>query len=292
MAGRDETTHGRQGLLAATWSIFAEAFARLFADEAVPLAGNIAYRILLSAFPFLIFLTALAGFVGDEHLAEALVNYLLSIAPSDIVSPLVPEIENVLTRQRGGLLSIGVLLTLWTASGGVDSVRVGLNRAYDLKERRSAIRLFAQNILFVFAGAAVLIAMAFLIVLAPVIRALMMKYIPGADHVPELYDAVRYPFALAVLAIGLVMAHLFLPARIRPLRDLWPGIALTVVVWIVLAWSYSVYLGRFASFASTYAGLAGIMAAMIFLYLGALIMIFGGEINRAIRLRRRGSETR
>lgn len=272
------------------WRIIWQALMRLFADEAVPLAGNIAFRILLSAFPFLIFLTALAGFVGDQRLATELVNYLLSVAPADIVAPLVPEIRAVLTRPRGGILSVGVLLTIWTASGGVDSVRVGLNRAYNLKEHRSTLVLFLQNVLFVLAGAIVMIAVALLIVLAPIVKAAIVNYVPGADHVPALYDAARYPFAVAVLAVGLTMAHIFLPARWRRLSDLWPGITLTIVVWVGLAWIYSLYLGHFASFASTYAGLAGIMAAMIFLYLGALVMIFGGEINRAVRLRRKARE--
>ena len=72
------------------WLIY-EAFQRLFADEAVPLAGNIAFRTLFSMFPFLIFLTALAGFFGNDNLAEGVVTFLLSVAPARLVEPLVPD---------------------------------------------------------------------------------------------------------------------------------------------------------------------------------------------------------
>ena len=82
-----------------------ESFYRLFADEAIPLAGNIAFRTVFSVFPFLIFLTALAGFFGNDNLAEGVVTFLLSVAPARLVEPLVPEIRSILTVPRTGLLS-------------------------------------------------------------------------------------------------------------------------------------------------------------------------------------------
>src|SRR5436190_5576596 len=108
-----------------------EAVKRLFADEAIPLAGNIAFRTLFSVFPFLIFLTALAGFFGSEQLATDIVSYLLGVAPEQLVKPLAPEIHSILTGRRSGLLSLSALVTIWSAIAGVDSVRVGLNRAYN-----------------------------------------------------------------------------------------------------------------------------------------------------------------
>ena len=108
-----------------------ESFKRLFADEAVPLAGNIAFRSIFSIFPFLIFLTAIAGFVGTEEQARAAVNFLLDVAPENLVRPLETEIRSILTVPRADLLSLAALLTIWSAMSGVDSVRVGLNRAYD-----------------------------------------------------------------------------------------------------------------------------------------------------------------
>src|SRR6185503_5712906 len=101
--------------------LFLEAIQRLFADEAIPLAGNIAFRILFSIFPFLIFLTALAGFFGSSDLAARIVTYLLSIAPKELVSPITPEIQSLLTRPRTGLLSVSAVITMWSAMGGVDS---------------------------------------------------------------------------------------------------------------------------------------------------------------------------
>ena len=93
---------------------------------------------------------------------------------------------------------------------------------------------------------------------------------------------MRYPVAILVLTFGVLAAHYILPARWLPLGRLWPGVVFTVLVWIVLAACYSIYLARFASFASTYAGLGGLIAALFFIYLSAAVLILGGEINRAI----------
>jgi len=262
-----------------------EALRRLFADEAVPLAGNIAFRTVFSAFPFLIFLTALAGFFGSEDLAQSVVEFLLGVAPSGIVEPLVPEIRSILTEPRTDLVSVAALVTLWSAMAGVDSVRVGLNRAYDLKEARSLALLYAQNVVFVIGTAIVLLALSLLIVLAPVMIAFVKAHVPGLQNAAIRLDTWRYPIALALLAAGLTLAHLVLPARRPKLSVMWPGMALTVVVWIVLAAVYSLYLRSLSTFAITYAGLSGIFAAMFFVYLAALVLIFGGEINRVVALK-------
>lgn len=266
-----------------------EALNRLFADEAVSLAGNIAFRTVFSAFPFLIFLTALVGFFGSEEQAQSVVEFLLGIAPREIIEPLTPEIRSILTRPRTDLVSIAALLTLWSAMAGVDSVRVGLNRAYDLKETRPVALLYAQSVLFIIGTAIVLLALSVLIVLAPVIIVFVRAHVPGLENAVIRFDAWRYPIALVLLAGGLTLAHMLLPARRQTLAVIWPGMLLTVAVWIALSVAYSAYLLSLANFTLTYAGLSGVFAAMFFVYLAALVLILGGEVNRVLALRRAGA---
>jgi membrane protein len=267
-------------------SLARESFYRLFADEAIPLAGNIAFRTLFSVFPFLIFLTALAGFFGNDHLAEDIVTYLLSVAPEQLVQPLVPEIRSILTVPRTGLLSLSAALTIWSAMGGVDSVRVGLNRAYDLREHRTTLWLYFMNVLFVVFSAVFLLAFALLIVLAPVVIAAIEARAPGFRQSFTTLDQLRYPVAILMLTAGVLLCHKVLPAkRLRTLKVL-PGVVLTVITWVVLSSVFSIYLVNFNTFASTYASLSGLFAAMFFLYLAALVLILGGEVNRVLEVRR------
>lgn len=263
-----------------------ESFYRLFADEAIPLAGNIAFRTLFSLFPFLIFLTALAGFFGNDNLAEGVVTFLLGVAPAELVKPLVPEIRSILTVPRTGLLSLSAVLTIWSAMGGVDSVRVGLNRAYDIRETRSAFMLYIWNVVFVIGAAAFLLAFAFLIVFAPVALTVIEIYAPGfREHVVTL-EQVRYPVAILLLTIGLLICHRTLPAKRLNILEVLPGVVLTVIVWVLMSSAFSIYLVNFNTFASTYASLSGLFAAMFFLYLAALVLILGGEVNRVLEVRR------
>ena len=262
--------------------LFGKALRRLFADEAIPLAGNIAFRAIFSLFPFLIFLTSVAGFFGSEDLASKVVNFLLDVAPATLVKPFASEIMSILTIPRAGLLSIAALLTIWSAMGGVDSVRVGLNRAYDVKENRPLWYLYIQNVIFVIGAAALLLAVALLLVIVPAVTQFLESYAPNTLIIFAPWDLYRYPLAILLLIFGLLIAHRFLPSQKMRRRDVVPGILLTVAVWIALTASFAWYLRNFNSFASTYASLSGLFAAMFFIYLAAVVLIFGGEVNRIL----------
>ncbi len=264
--------------------LVAKTFRRLFADEAIPLAGNIAFRTLFSIFPFLIFLTALAGFFGTEDQARAAVTFLIGVVPDALVKPLAGEITSILLVPRADLLSIAALLTIWSAMAGVDSVRVGLNRAYDLKDRRPAWYVYLIDILFIVAAAMMFLAFSFFIVLLP----LALRY--AADHgiaIAARFDSLqqmRIPITLLVMFLGVLAAHIVLPAKRMPFLRILPGVLMTVVVWGALALGFSWWLLQFHTFTSTYASLSGVFAAMFFLYLAALVLILGGEMNRVLHL--------
>jgi membrane protein len=272
------------------WAIVIVAMQRLYADEAVSLSGNIAFRTLFSAFPFLIFLTALAAFFGDEDLADGLIDFLFSVGPAEVIAPLAAEVELILTTPRTDLVSIGFLITIWAAMAGVDSVRIGLNRAYNVRDRRSAWKLYGWSIVFVIGTAFVLLAFSLLIVAAPITISFVQLHAPQLDELVAVFRLVRYPVAILLLTGALTAAHIFLPAKRLGLLDVLPGVILTVLVWVILATVYSYYLANFANFASYYAGLSGVFAALFFLYLAALVLLLGGEVNRVIILRKRASD--
>ncbi len=123
-------------------AVLHEAILRLWSDDAFGLAGNVAFRAVLAIFPFLIFTSSMTAFFGDRSMADDLIGFLIDIVPPPLIEPIVSEVEKVMTVPRGGVLSIGILLTIWFAVGGVDGVRVGLNRAYGIRETRSIVKLY------------------------------------------------------------------------------------------------------------------------------------------------------
>ncbi|KKO01772.1 hypothetical protein LCGC14_0110930 [marine sediment metagenome] len=267
-------------------SVLHEAILRLWNDDAFGLAGNVAFRALLALFPFLIFTSAMTAFIGDRAMADHLVDFLIAIVPSPLIEPLVSEVEKVMMVPRGGVLSIGILLTIWFAVGGVDGVRVGLNRAYGIRETRSIVVVYGLQIAMVVLASLVLVTVGYLLVLAPRAGSWMHALIPGFDPASVTVRLIRFPASATIFLVALLSAHVLLPARRTKFSNIWPGVIFTAVAWTLLATAFAFYVGRFGTYASYYAGMAGIIAALYFMYLAALLLIFGGELNRALRIRR------
>ena len=207
-------------------------------DDGWALASHIALSALLALFPFLIVLTALAGFFGSKDLADSVATLLLQTWPQEVADPLAREIHNVLGTTRGGVLTIGVVLAIFFASSGVDSLRIALNRAYDVTETRSIWLLKLESIGYVLVAAFALLALGFLIVLAPLAFATAVKYAPWLAVQEQQFTYTRYAIAGTVIVIAIVVAHKWLPGGRRSFRDIAPGVIVTLVLWLVSAASF------------------------------------------------------
>ncbi|WP_181701453.1 YihY/virulence factor BrkB family protein [Chthonobacter albigriseus] len=245
------------------------------------IASHVALTSLMAMFPFLIFLTAVAAFFDLTDLSNTVVELIFNAVPATIAGPIAREVKSVLLIPRGDLLTIGVALAIWFASSGVEALRVGLNRAYGCTENRSTILLRLESMLFVVVGTIVLLTLAFLVVLMPVIWSTAANYAPLLHEFERSFDVVRYSVTLTILGGALLIAHLWLPSGHRQLKDVLPGVGLTLSAWLLGAIGFATYLSNFANYASTYAGLAGVMTALVFLYLIAAILLFGASLNAA-----------
>lgn len=265
------------------FDITSDAVMRFSNNDGWAIASHIALSILMSLFPFLIFITALAGFFGSKSVADEAVRILLEAWPQSVAEPIAQEIHNVLTQARGGILTIGVILAIYFSSRGVEAVRIALNRAYEAKELRPWWLLRLESIAYVFIGAFTLLTLALFVVFAPLIWAGVVLFLPGLAPLSTVITFLRLLFATLVLLSALILAHKFLPAGQRSLREIAPGIWLTFAMWIGAGVAFGTYLGEFSrSYVSTYAGLASVMIALVFLYWIAAIFILGGELNAAI----------
>lgn len=264
-----------------------EVYLRFTLNDGWAIASHIALSALLALFPFLIFVTAFAGFMGTANLAGQVVDLLFAAWPDSVVMPIRSEITLVLGNQRGDLLTLGAALMLWFSSSGVEAVRVGLNRAYGEKETRWWFQTRAQSMVFVVLGAVGLLALSFLIVLAPAgfqaARALAPDLAPHIAAWEQHILSSRYMVTALILLTALLVAHFFLPAGSRRLGDVLPGIIVTLVLWIVAASAFAYYLASFSTYTKTYAGFASVMIALVFLYFIAVIFVLGGELNAALR---------
>lgn len=268
--------------------IIYDAVLRFLQDDGWAIASHIALSILTSLFPFLIFVTALAGFFGTKTLADEAVRLLLQAWPQQVAAPIANEIHNVLTQTRSGVLTISIILAIYFSSSSVEAIRIGLNRAYDVRDTRAWWLLRLESIAYVFVGALSLLTFALLVVFAPLLWTVVLHFAPHFESIDHLVTLSRFAIASFVLLLALILAHKFLPAGRRTLIDIAPGILLTMAMWITAGIAFGSYLAEFArNYVTTYAGLASVMIALVFLYMIAAIFIFGGELNAAILRARR-----
>ncbi|MCC2107744.1 MAG: YihY/virulence factor BrkB family protein, partial [Hyphomicrobiales bacterium] len=174
-------------------------------------------------------------------------------------------------------------LAVYFASSAVDAVRIGLNRAYDETDGRAWWVLRLESVLFVLLGAVALMGFTFLVVLEPIVWAAAVRFLPHLADLQGLFDAVRLATISLILVATLVFAHKFLAAGRRRLAQIAPGVALTLLLWLAFGEGFGFYLARFSqNYVTTYAGLASVMIALVFLYVLSAIFIFGGEVNASI----------
>jgi membrane protein len=262
--------------------ILGDALGHYNDDDGWAMSSHVALSGLLALFPFLIFATTLASVLGASAFSETAVHLIFDTWPERIAAPIAAEVENVLTVPRGGLATLSFVAAFYFASSGIEALRVALNRAYRVTESRPLYFRRAQSFGFVLIAALGMLAISFLLVLAPLVLSIANKYAPWIEPYFGTISFWRYLIAFVVLVFGLFAVHFWLPDGQRNWRIILPGIAVTLIAWFISAAVFAAYLNTFANYFSTYAGLASIMIALVFLYIIASIFIVGAELNAAI----------
>jgi membrane protein len=253
------------------------------AEDGWAIASHIALSTLTSLFPFLIFVTALAGFLGSEGLADEATRLIFAAWPAVVATPIAGEVHNVLTAQHRDVLTFSAVLALYFSSSAIEALRAGLNRAYACQELRPWWLLRLQSLAFALVASLALLALAFLVVLGPLIWASAVRFVPALAPLQFVVTFARLGVATLLLAITLLIAHRWLPAKRLRLVDIAPGVIATFAGSIAFGEIIGAYLREFAlNYVSTYAGLASVMIALVFLYAMAALFIFGGALNAAI----------
>ncbi|MEM8811569.1 MAG: YihY/virulence factor BrkB family protein [Pseudomonadota bacterium] len=263
-------------------AILRDAIGHFVEDDGAAIASHVALSILMALFPFMIFLTALAGFFGTEELSAQVTELLFDAWPEVVAAPIARQVEIVLLSPRGDILTFGAMVALFLASNGVEAFRVALNRAYRVSETRNFLILRLQSFVFVLLGALGLLSLAFLIVLGPILWHTVVDAVPPLEGFQKHFVFARFGIGISVLFVALVLAHFWLPAGRRRLISVLPGIGLTLCLWMAGGLGFSAYLQNFASYTATYAGLASVMIAIVFLYLASVAFILGAEVNASI----------
>jgi membrane protein len=258
------------------------ALYELFQDSGFSMAGAVAFSFVLSLFPFCIFLTALAAYFGGETLARQAVAQLFLLVPTPVAEVLAPEVMRVMGQSRFGLLTVGAAIALFFATSAIESLRAALNVAYRERESKSYLVCLLQSGMFVLLSALGMLAIAWGLVVGPELTS-KLKPIWLLWLVDQSWTSVvvRYTIVLLVIGVQLFAYHKWLAAGKRRFADIWPGVLLSIVLWIFAARLFAGWL-TISDYSRFYAGLTQLMSALVFFQVTAMIVILGAELNRGI----------
>ncbi|MFJ6326315.1 MULTISPECIES: YihY/virulence factor BrkB family protein [unclassified Rhizobium] len=268
--------------LRTTYKVIYDAVFHFVEDDGFAMASHVALSTLLAVFPFLIFGTALASFLGASQFSSTAVHLIFDTWPEAIAKPLADQVVQVLTIPRGGLLTISVLAAAYFASNGVEALRISLNRAYRVPETRPWYFNRLASLGYVLIAVLIFAILSILLVAVPLALNYTRQWVPKLADILDIVFSWRIYGTIFLLLAGLMILHLWLAAGRRRLLDVIPGVVLTLVFWSIGALLFAYYLSTFANYTATYAGLASVMIVLIFLYMLAVIFIMGAEINAAL----------
>lgn len=257
-------------------------------DRATGLAAQQAYYYMLALFPLLILMIAIVPYLNiDPQKAINVVNTLL---PSQSAELLRDNVVKLVSERNGGLLTFGIIGTLWSASSGMNAFIKAMNIAFDVKETRSFIKARLVSIMLTFG-----LILAFVVaLLLPVFGKVILDTVESIVQIPEPFDIVfnivRWVVAIVVMAAVLAGLYRVAPNKHYPFKHVIPGAIFATVVWQLISLGFSFYVSNFGNYSATYGSIGGVIVLMLWLFLTGLALVLGGEINAIYHRDKTGEE--
>ena len=243
-------------------------------------AATLAFYFMLSIFPFLIFILSLLPYLPID--TEQIYHFVHDYAPPELAELFTVTVLEVIAEPKGGLLSFGILATLWTASNGINALIRALNRAHNIDETRSFIKLRSMSI-FLTLGIVILF---FATLLLPIFGNVILSSIDQIFSLPEQtilnLNRLRWIIGVVIMTAILMLIYMIAPNRKLAYRDVLFGALLATVSWQLISFGFSIYVANFNNYTATYGSLGGVIILMFWFYLSGLILVIGGEINATL----------
>lgn len=258
-------------------NLFMNLMAKAEKDDVFALASQLAYYLVLSFFPFMLFLMTLAGF--SKLSSNGILEGLSVMLPKSILELTQSTVREVFDEQYKGLLGISILLMIWTSSSAFKAVIKSINKAYNFKEDRSFIKLSIISMMGILALASIIMLALAMLVFGNVIG----NYINNTDSLYKIiiiiWNIFRYVFIFIVMLIIFATIYIFSPAKKLAWKDVIPGSIFSTLGWGLVSFGFSFYIDNFNNYSRFYGSLGAVFILMTWLFLISIIFILGVEIN-------------
>lgn len=266
-------------------TFFGGLYEKFFETDVMGSAAQVAFYFSFAFFPLLFFLVSVFGLVleSTEQLRHELYQYLAQIMPWSAYQLVRTTMDEIIETSSGGKLTLGLLVTLWSASAGIDSIRTALNRVYELRDTRSWWSTKLQSLLLTF-----LFIILLAIMLAGVTAgwSLVKVTLDGMGFEvtsPLALAAIQWASVIIVMLFATAVVYSWLPC-FQKFHWVWisPGAITAIVVWILFGSVFRLYLQYFNTYNKAYGSLGAVIILMLWMYITGLALLLGGAINSVL----------
>jgi membrane protein len=256
-------------------------YRKILADNCFGQAAQLAYYFLFALFPFLLFLTTLLAYIPVPQLLDQIMNLLTRALPGEALSLVQDHVHTLVSQQRSGLLSFGIIAALWTASSAILAIADGINHAYDVEESRPWWKVRGMAMLLVIGLSLFMIAATVLLIFGPQLGSWIANGVGLGEVFALTWNIARWPVSIVLLMFGLALLYYVAPDAKQSWRWVTPGSVVVVVGWIITSLGFSYYVTNFASYNATYGSIGTVIVLLTWLYLIGVFILIGGEVNAA-----------
>jgi membrane protein len=254
----------------------------VLADNCLGLAAQLAYYFFLALFPALLFITAIVSFIPVAGLLDTITGMLARVAPGEVLSIVQDQILKIAHEKNGGLLTIGMLGTIWSTSSGVTAIIDTLNQAYDIQESRPwwKVRLLALGLTL---GLALFIVISFALVLVgPTLAEKVAVWLHMGPAFEWTWKIVQWPLVFGLVTFAIAMIYYYAPDAEQEWIWITPGSIIATLLWLLISLGFKFYVVHFTSYNATYGAIGGVIVLMLWFYVSALAVLVGAELNAEI----------
>lgn len=251
-------------------------------------AAQLAYYMLFSIFPMLLIAATLLAYLHIDK--DSVFNMIKEFAPDQIMDFLEENLNNLLTQKNGGLLSIGIIATLWSASNGMNAVMKSLNKAYGVTNKRNYVVQRLLSMFFTLAMLATVGATLLLLVFGQQIGMFLINHLNFSEDFLSFWNNLRWTVTLIVIFVVFTFLYWVAPNRRSTLISVLPGALFSTIGWTVASVGFAYYVNNFGNYSATYGSIGVIIILMLWFYLTGIILMIGGELNATLAIRKKKKE--
>lgn len=265
-------------------NFFSYLIYRIGKDDASGLSAQLSYYFMLSLFPMLLFLLSIVPVVGVEQ--STIRDMIKEHVPPDYAGQVSSIIGDIMSNASGSILSVGLILALWSASNGMTAIMNSFNVAYDVEDSRNFIVSKLFSVLFTLAMIIVLPIALILPTFGEQIGSLLFGPLGLGDQIKWIFNLVRVVLPLIIIFIAFMVLYTLAPNVKIKMKSVIPGAIFATIVFLGGSFLFGIYISNFANYSKTYGSIAGIIILMLWLYITGFIIIIGAEINAIIHQRK------